>query len=131
MIRIFATAQACEDAFYDAIDDRNVDMMTRVWDDSPDIACLLPMQPFIHGGQVRTMWRDLLRSTIPLSIQVRHVQWVDLGDVAIHYVEETSALPAPPGTTPPPLYATNVYRHRGDGGWTMILHQNGPPAPPA
>lgn len=124
----FPTPQACEDAFYDALDERDVARMMRVWDDAPDVACLLPMQPFIHGGQVRTLMADLLRSEAPLNIQVRHVQWVEIGDVAIHYVEEHSAMPGQRGPVPP-LYATNVYRRRGEGGWTMILHQNGPPAP--
>jgi hypothetical protein len=110
--------------------------MMRVWDDSDDIACLLPMQPFIHGGEVREMMRALLTSDVPLDIAVRHVRWVELGDIAIHYVEEQNTAPgagpvrqdAPSGSAPP-LLATNVYR-RGDSGWTMVLHQNAPPPPP-
>lgn len=130
MTEPFATPQAVEDAFYDALDERNVELMTRVWDDSPDIACLLPMQPFVHGGEVRTLMRDLLRSDASINLEVSHVQWLEIGDIAIHYVEERSSLPGQPGPAPP-LYATNIYRRRGDAGWTMILHQNAPPAPPA
>jgi hypothetical protein len=63
----FATPQQAEDAFYDALEERNDALMMRVWDDSPDIALLLPMQPFIHGGQVRNAIRDLLRSDVPLG----------------------------------------------------------------
>jgi len=124
----FATPQQAEDAFYDALEERNDALMMRVWDDSPDIALLLPMQPFIHGGQVRNVIRDLLRSDVPLDIQVRHLHWVEIGDVAIHYVEERNNADGPPGGVPP-LFATNVFRRRGDG-WVMILHQNAPPPPP-
>jgi hypothetical protein len=54
---------------------------------------------------------------------------VDLGDVAIHYVEEhNNAAELPPGA--PGIFATNVFRRRGEAGWTMILHQNSPPPPP-
>ena len=125
----FQTAQEAEDAFYDALDERNTDLMMRVWDDSPDIACLLPMQPLVVGGEVRNMLRDLLRSDVPIDIHVGHVKWVEIGDIAIHYVEERTSQPSPRGPAPP-LYATNVYRRRGESGWTMILHQNAPPPPP-
>jgi ketosteroid isomerase-like protein len=130
----FDTPEAAEDAFYDALDERDVDLMMRVWDSSDDIACLLPMQPFIHGAEVREMMRALLTSDVALDIAVRHVRWVKTGDVAIHYVEEQNGAGggnAPAQGTPPApaLLATNIYR-RGDSGWTMILHQNAPPPPP-
>ena len=124
----FTTPQQAEDAFYDALEERNDALMMRVWDDSPDIALLLPMQPFIYGGQVRNVIRDLLRSDVPLDIQVSHLHWVEIGDVAIHYVEERNNAAGPPGGVPP-LFATNAFRRRGDG-WVMILHQNAPPPPP-
>ncbi len=125
----FETPQQTEDAFYDALEERNIDLMMRVWDDSPDIALLLPMQPFIAGGQVRNAIRDLLRSDVPLDIQVSHLHWVEIGDIAIHYVEERNNAAGPPGAAVP-LFATNVFRRRAGAGWNMILHQNAPPAAP-
>jgi len=125
----FETPQEVEDAFYDALDERDPEKMMRVWDDSPDIACLLPMQPLVTGGPVRTMLRDLLRSDVPIDIRVSHLHWVEIGDLAIHYVQEQSNRPGPRGPAPP-VYATNIYRRRGEAGWTMILHQNSPPPPP-
>jgi ketosteroid isomerase-like protein len=125
----FATPQAAEDAFYDALEERDPELMARVWDDSPDIACMLPMQPMVQGVQVRSLMRELLRSKVPLDLRVTHIHWVELGDVAIHYVEErNNATGAPPDA--PAIFATNVFRRRGDAGWTMILHQNSPPPPP-
>ncbi|TVQ92589.1 MAG: ketosteroid isomerase [Chromatiaceae bacterium] len=134
----FHTPQEVEDAFYDALDERNTELMMRVWDDTPDIACLLPMQPMVHGGEVRNLFKALLGGETRINIQVSHVHWVQIGDVAIHYVQERAD---PSGVRPPasgergggvpPLYATNIYRRRGEAGWSMILHQNSPPAPPA
>ncbi len=125
----FETAQAAEDAFYDALEEHDLDLMGRVWDDGPDIACVLPMQPLVHGAQVRELMRELLLSKVPIDIRVTHIHWVDLGDVAIHYVEEhNNAAKLPPGA--PGILATNVFRHRGEAGWAMILHQNSPPPPP-
>ncbi|WP_295541587.1 nuclear transport factor 2 family protein [uncultured Thiohalocapsa sp.] len=124
----FETPQAAEDAYYDALESRDATLMARVWDDSPDIACVLPMQPIVHGLQVRGLMRELLHGDIPIDIRVTHIHWVAFGDVAIHYLQEHDNGPqAPPDA--PGIFATNVFR-RGDAGWTMILHQNSPPPPP-
>jgi uncharacterized protein (TIGR02246 family) len=124
----FATPQETEDAFYDALDDADAEKMRRVWDDSPEIACLLPMQAFAHGQDVHKVWEPLIKGDVSVDIQVRHVRWLELGDVAIHYVEELVSVPE--RGQQPPVYATNVFRKGSDGGWRMILHQNSPAPPP-
>lgn len=132
----FPTPQAVEDAFYDALDEQDTQLMMQVWDDAPDIACLLPMQPMVYGGEVRQLFKAMLHGETKINIQVSHVRWVQIGDIAIHYVQEradrSGERPPAPGERGgvPPLYATNIYRRRGEAGWTMILHQNSPPAPP-
>lgn len=127
MPEAFATPQDAEDAFYDAIDDRDAERLRAVWEDSPDIACLLPMRPLTHGADVHALWTPLLTGDLRLDIQVRHIRWLEAGDLALHYVEELVKAPGQPPQ--PPLYATNVYR-RGPDGWRMILHQNSPSPPP-
>jgi hypothetical protein len=124
----FQSPQEAEDAFYDALEERDQTKMMAVWDDSTDIALLLPMQPLVTGGEVRNVLRDLLRSDMELQLQVKHIQWVEIGELAIHYVEEQPEGPA--GGRVPPLYAVNIYRRRGESEWTMILHQNAPAPPP-
>jgi uncharacterized protein (TIGR02246 family) len=123
----YATAQDAEDAFYDAIDERDAERLRGVWENSPDIACLLPMQPLLTGEQVHSAWAPIFDADIHLDIQVRHVRWLDLGELAVHYLEELVTIPGRPPQ--PPVYATNVYR-KGDEGWRMILHQNSPTPPP-
>jgi ketosteroid isomerase-like protein len=126
MTRAFPTPQDAEDAFYDAIDDRDAAAMRAVWDSSDDIACLFPMQPLLQGQAVQEAWMPLMRGEVTIDIQVNHIRWVSLGDVAIHYVEERVSVP---GQAPnPPVYATNVYRQRPEG-WRLILHQNSPSPP--
>jgi ketosteroid isomerase-like protein len=123
----FATPQDAEDAFYDALDDRSAERIRAVWENSEDIACLLPMQPLLHGSAVHKGWAPLTEGDLRLDIQVRHIRWLEAGDLAIHYVEELVSVPGQP--VRPPVYATNVYR-RGEDGWRMILHQNSPTPPP-
>ncbi len=128
MAETFATAQDVEDAFYDALEERNAERMASVWGDAPDIACLLPMQPLLHDDEVREVWAPMFAQGGTIDLQVRHIRWVELGDLAIHYVQEW--MNPPPGQrAPPPVYATNVFR-RGPDGWNLLLHQNSPTPPP-
>lgn len=123
----FATPQEAEDAFYDAIDERDAERLRGVWEDSADIACLLPMQPLRRGNQVHEAWTPLFGGDFHLDIQVRHLHWVEMADLAIHYVEEAVSVPGRPPQ--PPVLATNIYR-RGPDGWRLLLHQNSPAPPP-
>jgi len=129
MSRPFETPQDAEDAFYDAIEDKNLEAMLAVWDDSEDTACLLPMQPLAQGReQLRQAWEPLLQSDFSLDIAVTHIRWMELGDVVIHYIQETAKITGQTQAQPP-VYATNVYR-KGPDGWCMVLHQNSPAPPP-
>jgi ketosteroid isomerase-like protein len=123
----YASPQDAEDAFYDAIDERDAERLRGVWEDSPDIACLLPMQPLLHGEQVHEAWTPLFRGDFHLDIEVGHIRWLETGDLAIHYLEERVGVPGRPAQ--PPVLATNIYR-RGADGWRMILHQNSPAPSP-
>jgi len=123
----FATPQDAEDAFYDAIDDVDAERLRWVWEDSPDIACLLPMQPMLHGEDVHEAFRPLTDGEIQLEIQVRHIRWVEAGELAIHFLEEMVIMT---GNLPQPaVYAMNIYR-MGDAGWRLLVHQNSPKPPP-
>jgi len=122
-----ATPQDAEDAFYDAIDERDAEGLRGVWEDSADIACLLPMQPVLHGADVHEAFRPLLDGEVTLDIQVRHLRWLEAGDIAIHFVEERVSAPGAPPQ--PAVYAINIFR-RGNSGWRLLIHQNSPTPPP-
>ncbi len=129
MSQTFQTPQDCEDAFYDAIEEKNLNAMMSVWEASDDIACLLPMQPLAQGReQMRQAWTPLLEGDLNLDIAVTHVRWVELGEIAIHYIQEVASM-AGQTQAQPPVYATNIYR-KGAEGWAMVLHQNSPAPPP-
>lgn len=124
----FETPQDAEDAFYDALEAGDGGAMAQVWEDSEAIACLLPMTPLVMGREVLALWRAVFEQAGAFDLQVRHLAWVQDGDLAIHLVEEQA--PAQPGgQTASPVYGTNVFR-RGAGGWRLLIHQNSP-TPPA
>ncbi|MFD2113576.1 YybH family protein [Thiorhodococcus fuscus] len=125
----YETPQDAEDAYYDALESGDVEAMSRIWDAEDGIACLLPMTPMAIGAQVPLLWRTLFEQGGRFDLQVRHLGWIENGDLAIHLVEERVAA-APGVQVPPPIYATNVFRRDVDG-WRLVLHQNSPtPLPP-
>jgi ketosteroid isomerase-like protein len=122
------TPQAAEDAYYDALEEADLDRLMAVWDDSDEVACLLPMQPIARGrSAVREQFREVLQATTGLNIQTSHLQWMVWEDTAVHLVEETVV--GEEGQRSPPIYASNLYR-RGPSGWRMVMHQNAPTPPP-
>ena len=125
----FETPQDVEDAFYDALDESDLDTMTSVWDNSDDVICLVPMAPARVGlEQVIQGWQPLMSSGVKIDVEVRHVHWTEMDNLAIHLVEERISVPGQ-NQKQVPMYATNIYR-RGEAGWRMIVHQNAPTPPP-
>ena len=127
----FDSATDAEDAYYDAIDENDLEKMMSVWADSDDVACLLPMQPICRGtGPVRELWRSLFEDQqIELEITVNHLHWIEQGDLAIHLLEEVVTTSVG-SEAQPPIYASNIF-HCDDQGWRLLLHINSPTPPPA
>lgn len=130
MAMTYNSPQEAEDAFYDALEEGDLQQLLSVWAQSDDICCLLPMHPMIRSRQgITDLFTRLLSRDHRISLAVSHLGWIQAEDIAIHQVEETIQNP-PPGTPPtPPFYGTNVYRRDGTG-WRLIIHQNAPLPPP-
>jgi ketosteroid isomerase-like protein len=130
MLPTYATPQQAEDAFYDALDEGDLEQLLAVWADSEDICCLLPMYPLIRGRRdVTELFTRLFSRGKGVSLTVKHLGWIEAGDIAIHQVEESvenSPAGAPPSS---PFYGTNIYR-REASGWRLLVHQNAPTPPP-
>ena len=129
MTPTYATPQDAEDAFYDALDAGKLDQLLSVWAESDDVGCLLPMHPLVQSRQgVTDVFTHLLSRGQGVSLAITHLGWIETGNIAIHFVEETVQGP-PSDTPPPPFYGTNIYR-KDDTGWRLIVHQNAPAPPP-
>ncbi|MCU7851048.1 MAG: nuclear transport factor 2 family protein [Candidatus Thiodiazotropha sp. (ex Monitilora ramsayi)] len=123
-----STPQDAEDAYYDAIDERNIEAMMSVWEESEEVLCLLPMMPAQRGkAAIRTIWEPFLQGDMALEIEIKHLSWIESGELAIHLVEENVKVPGQ--SEPQPVYATNIFR-QGPAGWYLIMHQNSPTPPP-
>ena len=133
MTRTYTTPQEAEDAFYDALDEGNLDQLLSVWADTDDICCLLPMYPLIQGRKgIEEVFSHLFSHGQGVELSVVHLHWIQTDDIAIHQVEETIQKVPPDTPPPPPFYGTNIYRNESNG-WHLIVHQNAPTpqAPPS
>ena len=130
MTMTYNTPQEAEDAFYDALEEGNLNQLLSVWAESDDISCLLPMHPLVQGRQgVTDVFTHMFSQGQGVSLSIEHLGWIEATDIAIHQVAESLQDPPPDAPRPPPFYGTNIYR-RDDTGWRLIVHQNAPSPPP-
>jgi len=131
MSQVYDTPQDAEDAFYDALEEGDLDRLLSVWADSDDICCLLPMYPLIRGRRnVADVFAHLFSQGHGVALSITHIGWIETDEIAIHQIEEAIQSPAGGSSPPPPFYGTNIYR-KFDNGWRLLVHQNAPtPAPP-
>jgi ketosteroid isomerase-like protein len=126
----YATPQDAEDAFYDALEEGDLDGLMAVWSEDDDISCLLPMYPLIRGRKdVEDVFKHLFSHGQGVALSVSHLDWIESGDIAIHHVEETLQQVPPGKPPPPPFYGTNIYRKQ-HAGWRLLAHLNAPTPQP-
>jgi ketosteroid isomerase-like protein len=124
----YTTPQDAEDAYYDAIEEKNLEALMAVWEESEEVLCLLPMMAALSGkNAIGKLWEPLIHGDYPLDIQTRHLTWIETPDLAIHLIEEM--VQSPGQNEPQAVYATNIFR-KVNGGWYLLMHQNSPTPPP-
>jgi ketosteroid isomerase-like protein len=130
--RIFPTPQDAENAFYEALERCDLELMMAVWAEDEEIVCVHPGGPRFSGQeQVRDSWRQIFASDQRLRVQV--AQQVAISGVmfALHSAHEVITVAGEPRPRPP-VVVTNVYL-RTAAGWRMIVHHAslgpGPAAP--
>lgn len=119
--RNFPTAQDAENAFYDALERADLDLMMAVWAEDEDIVCVHPGAPRLAGvEQVRAAWRGMFAGGP--NMRVRALQQVVISGmmVAVHNVHESITVQGE-SKPRPPVVATNVYL-RTAAGWRMVVH---------
>ena len=130
---LFATADDCEAAFYDAIERADLEAMMAIWADDEEVACIHPSGQRLTGlAAVRESWRHVFDNGTRLHVRVTHAMRWNSALMAVHNVLETLYIgddPTPHG----PMLATNVFV-RGANGWRLLAHHasaaSEPPADP-
>jgi uncharacterized protein (TIGR02246 family) len=130
-VALFPTPQDAESAFYEAIENADLDSMMAVWADDDDIVCIHPGGARLSGvAQIRESWRQIFASGQALSFRLRERQSVNGLTLVVHSVYEQISATGEP-RSPAPVIATNIYL-RTERGWRMVAHHASPaPAGPS
>jgi ketosteroid isomerase-like protein len=136
--RIFPTAQDAENAFYEALESRDLDAMMAVWAEDEEILCVHPLGPRLTGqDQVRESWAKMFAGEGGARVHISHQVAISGMMIAVHSVQENFTLPVDltrqaenrsqqvADSRPAPIVATNIYLRTG-AGWRMIVHHASP-----
>lgn len=122
------TAQEVETAFYEALQNADLDKLMACWSDEDEVVC-------IHPGGMRRVGVHAIRDSFEnifsggaLRVNVLSVKRVDSLTSAMHNVLEQLEVMLPNGPQMAYVYATNVYQ-RTPQGWRMVLHHASPGNP--
>lgn len=118
---IFATPEDAEAAFYDALEEADVESLMAAWAEDEEIVCVHPGGPRLVGhAMVRSAWQQILgNGALRVRVATLHAQHAMM--VAVHNVIEEIAVSTAEGDQIAHVVATNVY-FKGPTGWRLVLH---------
>lgn len=126
----FPTPEDAEAAFYEALEQGNLESMMDVWADDEEIVCVHPGGPRLTGfDQVREGWALIFKSGSQAKVHLTERVVVQGMMFSVHSLHENVYAPgARPGRAS--AVVTNVYL-RSAGGWRLIAHHASPAQRPA
>ena len=117
----FTTPQEAEQAFYEAFQRADLDALMAVWAEDDEVFCIHPGGSRLTGlANIRESFRQLFRDGANMRFQLRGVQQIRGGLLAVHSVYESITLVGERRQASP-VVATNLYANSG-GGWRMVGH---------
>ena len=121
----YATPEAAQAAFYEAIERRDLDAMSGVWDHEAEVSCIHPGGPRLDGiDTILESWRAIFAGGQRLRFERSGTLLTAGADVAAYCLFEVIRFGdrfEQQGT----VIATNVYR-RSVHGWRMVVHHASP-----
>ncbi len=131
--KIFPTAQDAENAFYEALENADLESMMLVWAEDEDILCVHPTGARLSGQDaVRRSWAEIFSGGARARVHVTQQVTVSAMMMEVHSVQENFAAAAAESRgeqgsdgRPAPIVATNVYLRTAEG-WRMIVHHASP-----
>lgn len=117
---IFTTPQDAEAAFYEAIENADLEAMMAIWAEDEDVICVHPSGPRLVGhGAIRESWRQIFANGPKLRFQLAGQQYLRGMLLSVHSVYENIVVIGE--SAPNPIIATNIYMLT-ERGWRMLLH---------
>ncbi len=121
MKSLHATPEDAEQAFYEALEQADLEKLMDVWAEDEEIVCIHPHSPRLVGhAPVRAAWRTMLANG-PIRARPAYVQVIRGAMVSVHNVVEQVIVKDGTTTAVVNVFATNVYL-KGPQGWRLVLH---------
>ena len=119
------TADEIEAAFYDAMQNGDIEKLMACWADEDDVFCVHPGGPRVVGaGAIRAAF-DAMFSNSRILAWPHQVRKVEALASSVHSVLERIEVMTDSGPANAWVLATNVY-HRTSQGWRMVAHHASP-----
>lgn len=114
-----------ENAFYDALNQGDIERLMACWAEEEDIVCVLPGGPRLVGYAAVRAAMELLLANGGLAAVPEQLHRLDAGSCRVHSVVERVAVAGHDGTGVAWVLATNVYAKTARG-WRMVVHHTSP-----
>jgi ketosteroid isomerase-like protein len=121
-------ADDIEAAFYEALQNGDLEKLMACWADEDDIVCVHPGGGRAVGAAAIRATFDAMFSNGTIRAQPEKVRKVDAMSASLHNVLERVELLTEEGPRHAYVIATNVY-HKMAQGWRMVAHHASPGTP--
>ena len=121
-------ADDIEAAFYEALQNGDLEKLMACWADEDDIVCVHPGGGRAVGAAAIRATFDAMFSNGTIRAQAEKVRKVDAMSSSVHNVLERVELLTEEGPRHAYVVATNVY-HKTAQGWRMVAHHASPGTP--
>lgn len=120
---------AANEAFYKALESRDLSAMDRVWAHDESASCVHPGWHRLDGWtEIRRSWENIFANARPWNVYCEEIRVQVSGDLAwVTCVEAITPFGADPDEETARMQATNVLARR-DGRW-LLLHHHASPSP--
>ena len=121
----YPSAEAVEEAFYDAMQRGDLAAMMALWADDEEVVCVHPSgQRLVGLDSIRAAWESIFEAgTIAVRVQSVHSHAGAL--IAVHNLVEQIRIEGQRGSSTVECVATNVYV-KGPHGWRILVHHASP-----
>lgn len=118
-------ADDVEAAFYDALQNADIEKLMACWADEDDIVCIHPGGPRVVGPVAIRATFEAMFANGSIRAWPQHVRKTVSVASAVHNLLERVEVLTPEGPREAWVIATNVY-HRTAQGWRMVAHHASP-----
>lgn len=119
MRETFITPEDAELAFYDALEQGDIDRMKQVWMEDDSIVCIHPGAIRLEGrAEVFDSFAQIFHDAPDMEFVITDVKCVMMENVAVHMVREEVTIDNQLFSV---MLTTNIY-YRVNGSWRMSLH---------